>query len=94
MKIHSSLEINIKEISKSFMKDGLVLVDDTGTPTIEQFEEIEYAMLDEIGNNADAYPTEIDEHETPYGTIFIIRNPDRIPEAQASRFLNRVISAK
>ena len=63
MKLHSSLEPDLAKITKAFMKDGVVFLDDTGTRTIEQVEDIEYAMLEEIGPIADAYPTEITEYE-------------------------------
>ena len=94
MKLHSSLEPDLTRITKAFMKDGVAFLDDTGTRTIEQVEDIEYAMLEEIGPIADAYPTEITEYETAIGAVFAIWNPERVNDTQVSRLLNRTMTVK
>lgn len=87
MKIHCSLDINMKSITKDFMKHGIVLVDDLGTQTLEQFEDIEYALLNEIGPAADSIPTETEEYKTSIGTVFAIRNPKKMDDLEASLFV-------
>lgn len=91
MKIHSSYDIKIKSISGDLMKHGITLVDDCGTQTLEQFKDIEYGVLCELGHAADLIDTETEKYQIQFGSIFVIRNPDRIDENETRLLIAKSI---
>ena len=92
MKIHSSYDIKIKSITKDLVQHGIALVDDCGIQTLDQFEDIEEAVLYGLGHAADLMNTEIEEYEAPLFSVFVIRDLDRIDDTEASHLISKSIS--
>jgi len=78
MKIHSSLDFNISVMVQDLIKHGIALVDDLGTPDMEQLADIEEAVLFDLENRSTLFDIEVDQFETYLGSVFVMQIEGRV----------------